>query len=154
MSMPPRFNIGPSVLFPMVFIVDEGSVFNGSIDKVWKLNQSEGKHSHPSLRNQSAEMDGDHVILTYETKMPDGSWVKQKAKTTAYPPLGIVFETIEGPMAGSKSFQFYTPKGDKTGVTVVGEYVSKGAPDSAIKAGVMGFLQTVFDEDQKNISKM
>ncbi len=138
----------------MVFVLDEGSVFNGPLDKVWQLNASEGKHSHPSLRNQSAEMDGEHVILSYETQMPDGTWVKTKARTTAYPPLGIVFETIEGPMAGSKSFQYYTPKGNKTGVTVVGEYVSKGAPDSAIKAGVMKFLSAVFEEDQKNLSKV
>jgi hypothetical protein len=138
----------------MVFIVDEGSNFKAPLDKVWKLNQSEGQHSHPSLRNMSGEMQGEHVILSYETKMPDGSWVKQKAKTTAYPPLGIVFETIEGPMTGSKSFQFYTPRGKETGVTVVGEYVSKGASDSDIKKGVMAFLSAVFDEDQKNLSKV
>ncbi len=138
----------------MVFILDEGSEFYATLDKIWELNASEGSHSHPSLRNQSVEMDGDHVILSYETQMPDGSWVKNKSRTTAYPPLGIVFETLEGPLAGSKSFQFYTPKGNTTGVTVVGQYVSKGAPDAAVKAGVMNFLATVFEEDQRNLSKM
>ena len=138
----------------MVFIVDEGSRFKAPLDKVWKLNQSEGQHSHPSLRNMSGEMEGEHMILSYETKMPDGSWVKQKARSTAFPPLGVVYETIEGPMAGSKSFQFYTPKGKETGVTVVGEFVSKGANDSDVKKGVMAFLSAVFDEDQKNLSKM
>lgn len=138
----------------MVFIVDEGSNFKGPLDKVWKLNQSEGQHSHPSLRNMSGEMQGEHVILSYETKMPDGTWVKQKSRSTAYPPLGIVYETIEGPMTGSKSFQFYTPKGKETGVTVVGEFVSKGVPDADVKKGVMAFLSMVFDEDQKNLSKM
>ena len=138
----------------MVFVLDEGSVFKGTLDKIWKLNASEGEHSHPSLRNQRAERQGDHVILSYETQMPDGSWAKNKSRTTAYPPLGIMFETLEGPMAGSKSFQFYTPKGKETGVTVVGEFVSKGAPDAAVKAGVMQFLSTVFEEDQKNLSKV
>jgi len=86
--------------------------------------------------------------------MPDGSWAKNKVKTTAFPPVGIAFETLEGPMAGSKSFQFYTPKGNETEVTVVGEYVSKGVPDAALKGAVFAFLGTVFDEDQKNLSRM
>jgi len=138
----------------MVFIVDEGSNFKAPLDKIWKLNQSEGQNSHPSLRNQKGEPQGEHFILSYETQMPDGSWAKNKVRTTAYPPVGIAFETLEGPMAGSRSFQFYTPKGKETEVTVVGEYVSKGVPDAALKAAVMAFLGTVFDEDSKNLSRM
>ena len=68
--------------------------------------------------------------------------------------MGIAFETLEGPMAGSKSFQFYTPKGNETAVTVVGEYVSKGVPDADLRQAVMAFLGTVFNEDQKNLSEM
>jgi len=138
----------------MVFIYDEGSTFKAPIAKVWRLNASEGEHSHPSLRNQRAEHKGESVILTYETQMPDGSWAKNKVKTTAMPPVGIAFETLEGPMAGSRSFQFYTPKGNETGVTVVGEFVGQGIPDAALKGAVMAFLGTVFDEDQKNLSKV
>jgi hypothetical protein len=138
----------------MVFIFDDGSRFKAPLDKVWKLNQSEGEHSHPSLRNQRGEQDGEHFVLTYETQMPDGSWTKHKVRTTAFPPVGIAFETLEGPMAGSKSFQFYTPRGDETGVTVVGEFTSKGVPEGDLKNAVLTFLGTVFDEDQKNLSKM
>ena len=57
-------------------------------------------------------------------------------------------------MAGSRSFQFYTPKGNETGVTVVGEFVAKGVPEVALKGAVLAFLGTVFDEDQKNLSRM
>jgi hypothetical protein len=138
----------------MVFILDEGSTFKAPLDKVWKLNQSEGEHSHPSLRNQKGEQQGEHLILSYETQMPDGSWTKNKVRTTAFPPVGIAFETLEGPMTGSKSFQFYTPKGNETGITVVGEFVSKGVPDAALKGAVMAFLARVFDEDSKNLSNM
>ena len=138
----------------MVFIFDDGSTFKAPLEKVWQLNQSEGEHSHPSLRNQSGEQQGEHFILSYETKTPDGSWAKNKVRTTAFPPVGVAFETLEGPMAGSKSFQFYTPKGNETGVTVVGEFVSNGVPDAALKGAVMAFLGTVFDEDSKNLSKM
>ncbi len=138
----------------MVFIHDEGSKFKAPLDKVWKLNQSEGQHDHPSLRNQKAEQEGDHMIISYETAMPDGTWAKNKSRMTAHPPLGIMFETLEGPMAGSKSFQYYTPKGKETGVTVVGEFTSKMIPESQLQKAVMAFLETVFNEDQKNLAKM
>lgn len=138
----------------MVFIFDEGSKFKAPLSKVWELNQSEGQHQHASLRNQKAEEQGDRVILTYETAMPDGSWAKHKVRVTAFPPVGIAFENLEGPMAGSRSFQYYTPKGKETAITVVGEFTSKGVPDSDLKKAVMGFLETVFNEDQKNLSRM
>jgi hypothetical protein len=138
----------------MVFIFDEGSKFKAPLAKVWELNQSEGEHSHPSLKNQKAEQQGEHVILTYQTENPDGTWATHKVRTTAYPPVGIAFETIEGPMAGSKSFQYYTPRGNETSVTVVGEFAAKGIPEANLKQAVMGFLETVFNEDQKNLARM
>ena len=138
----------------MVFVHDEGSKFDAPLDKVWKLNMSEGTHSHPSLRNAGSEMEGEHPILKYETQMPDGSWAKNKVRLTLLPPIGVAFETVEGPMAGSKSFQYYTPMGAKTGVTVVGEWISPGVPDAVIKAAVLKFLETVFNEDQANLAKM
>src|SRR5271169_4371806 len=139
----------------MVFIIDDGSVFNAPIEKIWKLNSSEGAHSHPSLKNQVAGQDGEHPTLSYEIALPDGSWAKHKVRLTVLPPVAVVFETIEGPMAGSKSIQYYTPKGDKTGVTVVGNWTSAmGVPDAMLHQAVMGFLDTVFKEDQNNLAKM
>ena len=139
----------------MVFIIDDGSVFNAPLEKIWKLNASEGEHSHPSLKNQRASHEGEHNTLSYETQLPDGSWAKHKVKVTAIPPLAVVFETIEGPMTGSKSIQYYTPKGERTGVTVVGHWTSTmGVPDAMLQAAVMGFLDTVFKEDQNNLAKM
>ena len=119
----------------MVFIHDEGSEFRAPLDKVWKLNTTKGEHSHPSLRNSRSEMEGEHPILRYETQMPDGSWAKHKVRLTLLPPVGIAFETLEGPMAGSKSFQYYTPKGAKTGITVVGVSGPAGSAGSVASAG-------------------
>lgn len=138
----------------MVFILDEGSKFSASIDKVWKLNQSEGEHLHASVRNRKAVAEGDHMIVSTETAMPDGTWVKNKTRITAFYPLGIMFETLEGPMAGSKSFQYYTPMGKETGVTVVGEFTSKVIPGSQLRTAQMEFLEILFNEDQKNLAKM
>ena len=57
-------------------------------------------------------------------------------------------------MAGSKSFSYYTPKGNETGITVVGEWKSKMMTDDQIRQAVMDFLQTVFNEDQANLAKL
>jgi len=138
----------------MVFILDEGSVFKAPIDKIWKLNQSEGEHPHPSLKNVKASQEGDHPIISYETQMPDGSWAKNKIRLTVFPPVGNLFETIEGPMTGSRSVTYYTPKGNETGVTVVGHWTAKGMPDDKVREGVMTFLETVFNEDQTNLAKL
>ena len=138
----------------MVFIVDEGSVFKGPLDKIWKLNSTEGQHSHPSLKNSETEPAGENaLIMTYDVDM-DGRTTRVRNKLTMVPPLGELFEVLDGPMAGSKSFQFYTPKGSETGVTVVGEWKSTVMSDDQIKQAVMGFLQTVFDEDQSNLAKI
>ncbi len=115
---------------------------------------SEGTHYHPSLRNQTQEMDGEHPVLVYESQMPDGSWAKHKVRLSLFPPTGVAFETLEGPLAGSKSFQFYSPKGNETGIAVVGNWISNGAPDEVIRQGVIAFLDTVFKEDQENLLRM
>lgn len=138
----------------MVFFKDEGSEFEATLDKIWRLNQSEGEHSHPSLKNASYEIDGEHTILNYDMQMPDGSVVKNKVRMTVFPPVGIAFENIGGPLKGSVSFQYYTPKGAKTAVTVVGEWKADGVPDLQLYAMGMKFLETVFDEDRLNLSKM
>ena len=138
----------------MVFIIDEGSVFNAPIEKVWKLNMSEGNHSHPSVRNYSTTMEGEHPILSYESPGPNGSWMKNKVRLTLLPPVGIVFESIEGPMTGSKSMQFYTPRGNETAVTVVGNWVAGDLPEAQLKPAVLGFLDSVFKEDQANLARM
>ena len=54
----------------MVFIVDEGSVFKAPLQKVWQLAQSEGIHNHPSMMNVKRSMQGEHVVLDYDVKMP------------------------------------------------------------------------------------
>jgi hypothetical protein len=138
----------------MVFIIDEGSTFKAPIEKVWKLNMSEGNHEHPTLKNASSEMEGEHPVLSYESQMPDGSWAKNRVKLTLLPPIGVGFQTIEGPMTGSTSFQYYSPKGNETGITVIGEWTAKGVPDDNIRQAVLGFLDAVFKEDQANLAKM
>jgi hypothetical protein len=57
-------------------------------------------------------------------------------------------------MQGSRAFLYYTPKGDKTGVTVVGDYVMSGLGDQEIRDVVIAQMQRSFDEDNANLKNM
>ena len=139
---------------PMVFILDEGSTFNGPLDKVWKLNATEGQHPHLSLRNYSVQpITPTDMWVTWESTVA-GKNEKHKAKFTLLPPLGYSFDYTEGPFTGSKTFQYYIPKGGKTGVTVVGDWKSPTLSDDQLKKEAWKFLETVFNEDQKNLANL
>ena len=71
-----------------------------------------------------------------------------------YPPFGYVTEHLEGPTAGSRSFLCYIPKGDKTGVTIVGDFIVSGLDEKATRDAVMAQLQITFDEDNANLKQM
>jgi hypothetical protein len=139
----------------MVFVIDQGSVFDAPVDKVWKyVNEANtDQHSHTAMRNVQFSMDGEHPVLSFETEGPGGMKFQQKMKMTMVPPVGFLTEYIDGPLKGSKSMQFYHPMGDKTGVTVVGEFVSSMLPENQIHGVVMQQLETAFNEDQANIKK-
>jgi monoamine oxidase len=77
--------------------------------------------------------------------------VRTKIKNTLYPPFGYVQEHLEGPTAGSKAFLYYTPKGDKTAVTVVGNFVISGMDEKETRNAVLAQLQVTFDEDNANL---
>jgi len=138
----------------MVFIVDEGSVFKAPLQKVWQLGQSEGIHNHPSMMNVKRSMEGEHVVLVYDTKMPDGNMAKNKVRMTVVPPVGFILEYMDGPFTGTRLMQYYIPKGDKTGVTVVGEVKSPMIPESQLKGTMLKGLEMAFNEDQENLKKL
>lgn len=99
-------------------------------------------------------MDGQSPVISFDTQAPDGRNVHVKAKVTMHPPVGFTIEHLEGDMAGSKVMQYYTPKGKKTGVTVVGEWVSNTIPQDQLKKIVTNDLEVAFNEDQQNLKKM
>jgi len=136
----------------MVFLLDEGSVFDAPIDKIWNYLRSDD-HQHPSMKILNREMVGNAVIITSERNMM-GKTVRVKIKNTLFPPFGLVQEHLEGPTANSKAFLYYTPKGDRTGVTVVGDFAIEGMDEQRTKDTMMAQLQTTFDEDNENLKKM
>lgn len=138
----------------MVFIVDEGSEFDAPLSKIWEYVRSPEQHKHTRLKVLSRERIGENsIVITNELDDGSGKPLRNKVRNTVYPPLGTVQEFLEGPFAGSKAFLTYTPKGDKTGVTVVGEYVGAGMDEEAVRKAVMRMLEVVFDEDDANLKK-
>jgi hypothetical protein len=134
----------------MVFISDEGSVFDAPLDKVWKYLSSD-QHRHGGMKMINREVNGNVVTLTSERNFM-GQTVHTKVRNTLYPPIGFVQEVLEGPLEGSRAFILYLPKGDKTGITVVGEYNVKGLEgDQATRDAVLASSQVSFDEDNANI---
>ena len=138
----------------MVFIVDEGSEFKGPLEKVWQLAQSELQHKHSFQKNPKVSMEGEHPVLRFEAQTPSGEWVKNAIRMTVLPPVGFLLEYIDGDFVGSKAMEYYTPKGSKTGVTVVGEWVSKSVPADQLKKMVLKNLEVAFNEDQENLKKV
>lgn len=135
----------------MVYIVDEGSELDMPLEKLWEYLPSES-HKH-SAKVMSREVQGNVVTLTSERDV-DGKAVRSKLRMTMYPPLGVAQEHLEGPTAGSKVFTFYTRKGNKTAITVVGEYKMAGASDEAAKKAVMQMLERSFNEDLATIKSL
>jgi len=68
-------------------------------------------------------------------------------RLTILPPLGIAFEALEGPFAGSKFVYIYTPLGAKTGIAVYGEYASSQIPAGQLESAVRTSLEEGFNED-------
>ncbi len=139
----------------MVYILDEGSEFDAPLERIWKYVQSDEEHEHRAMKTISAEMQGENtVVVENEVTLENLPPVRSKIKMTLFPPFGIVQEYLEGPMAGTKAFQYYIPKGNKTGVTVVGDFVGKGMDDDSVRRTTLQLLDLVFNEDNENLKKL
>lgn len=133
----------------MVHIHDEGSEFHAPVEKVWAyLSAAEHGPAHKDRRNSERKPVGENTLVLSSEQQIGGAWQKVSNRITLYPPVGYSVEFLEGPFAGSKSFTFYTPRGERTGVTVVGEFVSKTVPSADLEAAVLRMLGTTFDEDR------
>lgn len=137
----------------MVYIRDEGSVFDAPIDIVWKYIQSDTDHgnSHKGRRNfKRKQINENTVQLDWEQDM-EGKWIPMSNKLTFHPPVGFFVEPMAGPMAGSKFFNFYVPKGSQTEVVVVGDWNSSMIPPAQLEKAVMANLEKVYHEDAEGL---
>ena len=135
----------------MVFLIDEGSVFDAPVDKIWKYLSSD-QHQHKISNVISREVNGNSVVITAERNIM-GKMVRTRIRNTLYPPLGMIQEHLEGPTAGSRALLYYTPRGDKTAVTVVGDFTISGIDEKQTKEAVLTQSQAIFEEDNSNLKR-
>jgi hypothetical protein len=133
----------------MVFIADWGSVFDAPVDVVWRYLQSDTDHavSHQGRRNVERKPINENTVMLSWRQETDGKWIRVTNRLTFHPPVGFFVEPLEGPMAGSKFFNYYIPKGKQTEVVVVGEWKSPTIPADQLEKAVMANLEKVFQED-------
>jgi len=141
----------------MVFIEDREGIFDAPIDKVWKLAKAhaiEGSKIHPSAKNVTTETINEQVFInSWEEEEINGQSVKIKMKETIFYQLGIAFEAIEGPFAGSTYFIYYIPlENNKTNVVVAGDFRSQSVDpvvddDERLRSIVLSKFEKVFHED-------
>jgi hypothetical protein len=137
----------------MVFVSDWGSEFDAPLDVVWAYLRAETDHgpSHKGRRNfERKEINAQTAMLAWEQDI-DGHWVRIASNITFHPPIGFFIESLEGPMAGSKFFNYNVPKGDKTSVVVVGDWTSQMIPPANLEAAVMANLEKLYQEDSAGL---
>lgn len=142
----------------MVHIVDAGSEFEAPLERVWKLSEAHAKDAakiHPAGKNHKTENVSENaVIQSWESDM-QGQTIKTKIRVTRFYPLGVAIELLEGPVAGSKFFNYYIPNGNRTGVTVVGDFKSPIMTDeNQLRQAVLSFLEQAFNEDSAYLKTM
>jgi hypothetical protein len=136
----------------MVFLFDDSGVFEAPLDSVWKYFNSEVAHrsAHHHRQSRLEELSATSFVASWEQDFEGGS-VQFKMRGTEYPPLGLAYEILEGPFAGSKFFFYYTPLGERTRVTLVGEFASESIPEAELPSKVIGFFSAEFLEDAEGL---
>jgi hypothetical protein len=133
----------------MVFVKDEGSVFDAPIDFVWKYIFGGADHdsAHKTTRAPKFEKYSDITLIYGSERYLRGKWAPDLLRISMFPPISVVTEWMEGVLAGSKMTYVYSPQGDKTRIDVYGEFTSKTLPASEVEATAREFLDTEFAAD-------
>lgn len=132
----------------MVFLVDEGSGFAAPVEAIWEFLGSGAPHStahaHRSIRRRRlGRRSGQY---SWEQRF-EGRWTRFTMHWTAFPPVGIAYRVVAGPFRGSTFFLYYRPRGRRTGVAIVGEFLSPTIPQARIPAEVDRFFTREFRQD-------
>ncbi len=136
----------------MVFLRDDSSAYDAPLRVVWDFFGSGMEHSDAhGHRDTRREKLADNVGIYSWTQDFRGKPERFTMRWTSYAPLGLGYEVLEGPFAGSKFFLYYTPQGERTGVAVVGEFTSPTIPSEEIAESVDRFFSREFEQDSAAI---
>jgi hypothetical protein len=138
----------------MVFLQDEGSVFGAPVEEVWRFVGSGDHHSHAHRHRKVRRrlLPGNSGSYSWEQDFL-GRPERFTMRWSSFYPVGIAYAVLAGPLSGSKFFLYYVPRGPRTGVTVVGEFVSPTIPSEEVAAAVDRFFSTEFEQDRSAIEQ-
>jgi hypothetical protein len=133
----------------MAHIEDLGSQFDAPLDAVWKFLQSPDDHgsSHKDRRNVEGAPDPEGGLRTSWEQNVNGNWVKVVNRVTMFPPVAVMVQSLEGPLAGSKFLMYYRANGAKTIVNVVGDFHSAMIPPAQLEPMVLASLESAYNDD-------
>lgn len=131
----------------------EGSQFDAPLETIWKYLGDPAAHggAHRNSRNRAMQPLTDTSFVVSWEQNVNGSWVKVANKITVFPPLGMAAEALEGPLAGSKMFTVYTPRGSQTEISVHGDMHSATIPAAQLEGVVRAAWQAAFEEDSAGL---
>ena len=137
----------------MVYVKDEGSVFEAPIDFLWTYIFGGADHdsAHKTTRNPKFTKISDVTILYGSERYLRGKWAADQFRISMFPPIAVVTEWLEGVLEGSKFVYLYTPQGERTRVDVYGEFTSKTVPPREVEAAAREFLDTEFSADAPTV---
>jgi hypothetical protein len=140
----------------MVHIEDLGSQFDAPLDLVWKFIESPDDHgvSHSNRRNLEGGPDPKGGMRVSWEQNVQGQWVKVVNHVTHFPPVAMLVQSVEGPLAGSTFMFYYKPNGPKTVVNAVGDFHSKTIPPAQLEAVVLSSFEDAFNDDNAALRKL
>ncbi len=140
----------------MVYLADEGSVFDAPLEVVWEYLTEGSAHDkvHRSTRNGRFEPLTHSSFVYRAERNLDGRWVEEAMRITVFQPVAIGTVFLEGPFEGSKMVYVYRPRGHCTGIDVFGDFRSPILEAEALERAVRRMLETEFEEDGPAIRRL
>ena len=140
----------------MVHIEDLGSHFDAPLDIVWKFIDSPEDHrsSHANRRNAQGAPDPEGGMRVSWEQNVQGNWVKVANHVTMFPPVAMLVNSLEGPLAGSKFLFYYKANGKRTGVNAIGEFQSAMIPPAHLESMVLASFESAFNDDNAALRRL
>ncbi len=133
----------------VVWLKDEGSEFEAPIDFVWRYILGGEGHdaAHTTSRNPNFEKVSEVTFVYGSERLLRGKWAPDRLRISMFPPVSVVTEWLEGVLAGSRLVYLYSPRGERTGIDVYGEFTSKTLPPGEVETTAREFLDSEFHDD-------
>lgn len=138
-----------------MLVRDEGGVFGAPLEAVWRFVGSGVGHSeaHAHRRVRRRIFTPSSGRYSWEQEF-DGRNARFTMRWRAFVPVGVVYDVLDGPFTGSRFILYYTPRGRRTEVGIVGEFRSPTLPPKQIPAAVRRFFAREFEQDRRAIESV